>query len=225
MTCNECANKIRASKNRVDRSGEKYGRLDILEAIPNTNPTQVKCRCDCGNIYIGIQSDIVSGHTQSCGCLQREIVAKAKSTHQQSGSRLYSVWRGMKERCYITSAINYSYYGGRGITICDEWINSFQAFYDWAMSHGYQDDLTIDRIDNDGNYEPSNCHWTTVKKQSLNKSDNHVVTLNGISKPLIVWCEEHGINYKTVRDRLKRGWSYQDALSKPVQTKRRRKVS
>jgi hypothetical protein len=130
----------------------------------------------------------------------------------------------MKSRCFNPNFPSYNHYGGRGITVCDKWKDNFQAFYAWAIFHGYKDDLTIDRINNDGNYEPSNCRWITKKEQSLNKSDNHIVTFNGISKPLMTWCEDCGINYKTVRDRLKRGWSYQDALFKPVQIKHRRKV-
>lgn len=145
--------------------------------------------------------------------------------HGLKNTRLFRIWADMKSRCFNPNVPSYVRYGGRDITVCDEWKNNFQVFYDWSMSNGYQDDLTIDRKDNDGNYEPSNCHWTTVKKQSLNRSDNHIVNLDEISKPLIAWCEEYEISYKTVRDRLKRGWLYQDALSKPVQIKHRRKVS
>ena len=145
--------------------------------------------------------------------------------HGLKESRLFSIWTNMKSRCNNPKATHYEHYGARGITVCDEWLNDFKAFYDWAMSHGYSDELTIDRIDNDGNYEPSNCRWVTMKGQGLNKSDNCIVTLNGISKPLVFWCEEYNINYKTVRDRLKRGWSCEDALSKPVQIKFRRKVT
>lgn len=144
--------------------------------------------------------------------------------HGLGKGRLFSIWVNMKTRCLNPNTPSFKNYGARGITICDEWKDDFKAFYDWSMSHGYSDDLTIDRIDNDGNYEPSNCRWVSMKTQCLNKSDNHIVVLNGVSKPLLSWCEDFRINYKTVRDRLHRGWSYQDALSKPVQTKFRRKV-
>lgn len=130
----------------------------------------------------------------------------------------------MKSRCNNPNIPSFRWYGARGIKVCDEWVNDFKAFYDWSMSHGYSDELTIDRIDNDKGYSPDNCRWVTMKIQGSNKSDNHIVTLNGVSKSLMSWCEEFNINYKTVRDRLVRGWSYEDALSRPVQTKFKRKV-
>ena len=142
----------------------------------------------------------------------------------RKGTRLYSIYRGMITRCYNSNTPNYKRYGARGITMCDEWKDNFQTFYDWAMSHGYSDDLTIDRIDNNGNYEPSNCRWVDMKKQTRNNSRNHIVKLNGIERPLIEWTEIYKINYKTVRDRLKRGWNYEKALTEPVETKFRRKV-
>ena len=145
--------------------------------------------------------------------------------HGLRKTRLFSIWANMKTRCQNPNTPVYEYYGARGITVCDEWKDDFQSFYDWSMMNGYSDNLTIDRIDNDGNYEPSNCRWVTMKEQSENTRRNHIVVLNEISKPLSVWCNIYNINYKTVRDRLKRGWSYQDALSKPVQTKFRKKVS
>ena len=142
----------------------------------------------------------------------------------RKGTRLYSIYRGMITRCYNSNTPNYKRYGARGITMCDEWKDNFQTFYDWAMSHGYSDELTIDRIDNNGNYEPSNCRWVDMRTQSRNNSRNHIVKLNGIERPLIECTEIYKINYKTVRDRLKRGWNYEKALTEPVETKFRRKV-
>lgn len=145
--------------------------------------------------------------------------------HGGKGTRLYSIWANMKTRCSNPKHMHFDRYGARGITVCDEWKNDFLKFYDWAMSHGYEDHLTIDRIDNDGNYEPSNCRWVSVKQQGLNRFSNLIVTINGVSKCLTEWCEEYGVNYKTVKDRLKRGWTYEDALSKTVQVKFGRKVN
>lgn len=144
--------------------------------------------------------------------------------HGLKNTRLFSIWAGMKNRCHNSNTPNYHGYGARGITVCDEWKNNFQAFYDWSMKNGYSDDLSIDRIDNDKGYSPDNCRWANCKQQSTNRSTNHIVTINGVSKCLAEWCEDYGINYKTVKDRLKRGWTYEDALSKAVQTKFRRKV-
>ena len=142
----------------------------------------------------------------------------------RKNTRLYRVYSGMKSRCYNSNTPMYKYYGGRGITVCEEWKNDFKAFYEWAMNNGYSDKLTIDRIDNNGNYEPSNCRWVDMKTQSHNTSHNHIVKLNGVEHSLTEWAEIYNINIKTIRDRLKRGWSYEDAFSKPVQTKFRGKL-
>lgn len=139
-------------------------------------------------------------------------------------TRLFSVWANIKSRCFNENASHYNRYGARGIVICEEWRNNFKAFYDWAMVNGYTDELTIDRIDNNGNYCPENCRWVTVKEQSRNKSTNHLFTVFGITKSLIEWCEKYHIHYKTVRDRLKRGWDIERALTEKVQTKFRRKI-
>ncbi len=119
----------------------------------------------------------------------------------------------MKTRCYNPRGSNYDRYGGRGITICDEWLSDFKIFYDWSVLNNYSDELTIDRINNDGDYEPSNCRWTTMQTQSRNRSDNKIITLYGKSKPLCVWCEEYKINYNTVQSRLDRGWSEIDSIT------------
>ena len=142
----------------------------------------------------------------------------------RKNTRLYRIWGNMKSRCYNVHVTHYERYGGRGIKVCDEWKNDFKAFYDWSMSNGYTDNLTIDRINNNGNYEPLNCRWVTVKEQSINRSNNHHVAIDDEIKTLSEWCEIYNINYKTVRDRLKRGWNYKDALTIPVKTKFRKRV-
>ena len=144
--------------------------------------------------------------------------------HGLRRTRLFSIWANMLTRCHNPKFIRYYRYGGRGITVCDEWRNDFMSFYNWAMANGYDDSLTIDRINNDGNYEPSNCRWVTIKIQCNNRGNNHIVTLYGVSKPLNEMAELYGINPKTVRDRLKRGWKLEDALTKPVEIKFRRKL-
>lgn len=138
-------------------------------------------------------------------------------------TRLYRIYNNMKSRCYNEKASSYSRYGGRGITICKEWLNDFAIFYNWSVNNGYLENLTIDRIDNEGNYEPGNCRWVDMKTQNRNTINNHLVTINNETKALICWCEQFNINYKTVRDRLKRGWTYMEALTKPVDTRFRRK--
>ena len=130
----------------------------------------------------------------------------------------------MKSRCYNPNATHYKRYGGRGIQICNKWRNDFKAFYDWAMKNGYEDGLTIDRIDVNGDYEPSNCRWVTDNEQARNTSTNKIFTINNESKSLIEWCEIYNINYRTVQDRLSRGWDINRALTELVQSKFKNKV-
>ena len=136
--------------------------------------------------------------------------------HGLHGTRIYNIFNGMKGRCYCKEHFAYESYGGRGITVCDEWRNSFQAFYDWAMSNGYRDDLTLDRINNDGNYEPLNCRWITMKEQCSNRRNNHLLTYKGETKTLTEWAELYGKSYVALFMRLKRGWSIEKAIETPL---------
>ena len=130
-----------------------------------------------------------------------------------SGTRLYIIWQGMKQRCYDASCNCYPRYGGRGVTICEEWRNGSEAFQAWALSHGYREDLTIDRIDVNGNYEPGNCRWATWKEQANNTRRNRYITYNEVTHTLTEWADIFGINYGTLRSRLDNGWSVERALT------------
>lgn len=132
--------------------------------------------------------------------------------HNKCNTRLYSIWTSMKTRCYNSNHEAYARYGGRGIAVCDEWRNDFMSFYNWALSHGYNDTLTIDRIDNNKGYEPNNCRWTTRKQQSRNLRNNKNITINGETRCLTEWCNILGLNYYTVWERLNYGWSVKKAL-------------
>lgn len=154
----------------IDMAGKRFGRLTVIERNgSDTGGIRWKCRCDCGNVVTVRGTHLRSGATLSCGCYQKTAVKMSNTTHGQWLSRLHRIWSAMKQRCYNPKNTGYANYGGRGIRVCDEWLNSFSAFYNWALSHGYDDTLTIDRINNDGNYEPNNCRWLTRAQQNKNK--------------------------------------------------------
>ena len=166
-----------------------------------------------------------SGHTKSCGCYlsdNRSQNSKKNKTHGMTKTRLYVVWRGMKRRCYYPRESSFPHYGGRGITVCDEWNNSFEAFRDWAMANGYRDDLTLDRIDYNGNYEPSNCKWSTMEEQQNNKSNNIILTYNGQTHTAPEWSRITGIPVIAIYNRVKYRWSTERILTEPIRTYTRR---
>jgi hypothetical protein len=147
----------------IDLIGKRFSRLVVLKKEPSSSGKVMwKCKCDCGQTIVISGSNLKCGHTKSCGCFKSET--KAHLIHGKCQSRLYHIWCSMKRRCYAVSHKEYKYYGGRGIRICIEWLNNFVPFYEWAVKNGYAEDLTIDRIDNDGNYEPKNCQWISLKE-------------------------------------------------------------
>ena len=164
--------------------GEKFGRLLVLEDFFKTVKGNKKahyciCKCDCGNEKIVSANHLRTGHTLSCGCLHKEQLSERVSTHKQTGKRLYNIYLGMKYRCYTKTCKRYNDYGGRGIVICKEWLEDFLSFKKWAEENGYNENLTIDRIDNNGNYEPSNCRWITKEEQQRNKRNNVFYCIDG----------------------------------------------
>ena len=130
------------------------------------------CRCRCGAETSALTYDLVNGRVKSCGCLKRRTMAEKMRTHGGYGTRLYTIWKSMKERCLNPNYRDSPHYGGRGITICNEWANDFSTFRDWAMASGYVHPLTIERVDVNGNYEPSNCTWITISEQQKNKTNS-----------------------------------------------------
>lgn len=159
----------------VDLTGKKFGRLTVLKRVENkkinsrNQKSQWLCQCDCGNKTVVMGTNLRNDYTKSCGCLQREATSKANSTHQGTGSKVHNVWRSMKARCYIPTCSNYEYYGGRGIKVCPEWLHDFEKFREWALENGYEDNLTIDRIDVNKDYSPENCRWITFQENCWNR--------------------------------------------------------
>lgn len=150
--------------------GKKFGRWTVLSRAKNRYGNAVwLCRCDCGTIREVMGTYLVKGKSKSCGCLHKEICRDMQTKHGLCKEKLYYVYHGIKDRCYRTGCKSYKYYGALGIKICDEWKNDFIAFYNWAISNGYRRGLSIDRIDNDGNYSPLNCRWATPSEQRLNQ--------------------------------------------------------
>lgn len=154
-----------------DLTGKKFGRLKVIKYNGSNKNGRALwlCQCDCGNTKTIIGNSLLSGLTISCGCYNKECSKEIHSKHKQSYSKLYKVWQGMKTRCYNGKFIYYKNYGGRGISICDKWKYNFLTFYKWAINNGYQEGLTIDRTNNDGNYEPNNCRWVTRAEQNRNQ--------------------------------------------------------
>lgn len=158
----------------IDLTGQRFGRLVVLGRAENSRSGQAmwKCKCDCGQEIIAPGNDLRRGHTHSCGCFRKDKTLETHTVHGGNGTRLHNIWCAMKQRCYYPSYQCYKDYGGRGITVCDEWKDDFSAFRNWALSHGYQDDLSIDRIDNDKGYSPDNCRWATATEQRQNRRDS-----------------------------------------------------
>ena len=167
---------------KIDLIGQRFGRLTVIGEYPSRKQRYVCwiCKCDCGNDTKPIKgSDLRAGRTKSCGCLQKEAGQKNMKTHGKTKTRLYRIWCGMHTRCYNETRKCYKWYGGKGISICDEWKNNFASFENWAIHNGYGEKLTIDRIDANGNYEPLNCRWVTRSENARfankNKKRNKVL--------------------------------------------------
>jgi hypothetical protein len=209
----------------IDLTGQKFGRLTVLGLDRvESKKTYWKCMCECNN-EISVRSDqLRRSWTKSCGCLQRDVTKKTAKyinyKHGESKTRLYGIWTNMKSRCYREHDDWYSEYGGRGITICNEWINDYVVFRNWALSHGYMNNLTIDRKDVNGNYEPNNCRWATLKEQANNTRYNHLMSYNGKTQTMSQWADELGIGFGALMARSRRNWTDEQIITTPLKEKK-----
>lgn len=205
----------------INLEGKRFGKLVVIKRVENRGHNVCwLCFCDCGKSTIVTTCNLNSGHSKSCGCLRVETTIKrniSTSTHKATGTRLFNIWMGMRERCkYKTDS--YKNYSGRGITVCDDWQKSFEAFRDWALSNGYSDNLTIDRINNNGNYEPCNCRWATVREQSLNRSNTRLFQ----GKTLAEWELITGIPYYALANRIYTlHWDFEKTINTAFQPRKR----
>lgn len=200
---------------KYDCSGKIYSDLTVLEYVGGG---MWKCQCSCSTVKNFYGYALEKGKSRNCGC-------KFNKTHGESKTPLYNVWAEMKQRCYNPKDTYYQYYGGRGITVCQAWLNDYVEFRNWSYANGYKDErlssgrnkYTIDRINVNGNYEPSNCRWVEWETQNNNMRNNHFLTYNGETLTLAQWAKKVGLKSRCIKGRLSRGWSVERALTEPLQ--------
>lgn len=224
------AESVQQENNQVkvkrDLVGEKFERLEVLSqdedyiSKSGQHYARWKCMCDCGAVLIVRGDSLKNGLTKSCGCYSSDNTSKRNMIHdcnkRGQRTRLYNVWAQMISRCTYSNRWDYKHYGGRGITVCNEWFD-FVNFKYWAEHNGYSDTLTLDRINPDGEYSPANCRWSTILEQQNNRRNNHRMTYNGETHSMADWARIVDIPYSTLRSRKNSlGWSDEKALTTPV---------
>lgn len=194
---------------KLNIAGERFNRWEALEVVNNTKiKTYWLCRCDCGKEKEIALTSLTSGLSRSCGCLRKEQM----TTHGLTKSPEYTTWLSMNQRCTNKKDPNYKSYGGRGVTVCDRWGKSFECFLEdmGARKKG----MTLDRINNDGNYEPKNCRWADKKTQGNNRRSNHCLTINGQKLTITEWSRQLSLSRSTIQHRLRAGWKNEDVIIK-----------
>ena len=195
--------------NYMDLTGQRYGSLVVLEYAGRnvTGRPLWKCQCDCGNIHYSSTLDLRSGSTTSCGCTKKERIGALNKTHGYSKERLYNKWKSMKGRCNRPNSQGYKHYGGRGIKVCKEWENDYTKFREWSYANGYKEtagryELTLDRIDTNGNYEPSNCRWVDMTTQVRNRSITRKANFRGEELTIRELADRYHVSYYCLYDRI-----------------------
>ena len=216
-----------------DLTGMVFGSLRVIRRAPShitpngTSKVMWECVCNaCGKTNVIVSSEHLKNGQTSCGCLRSQICKETATTHGKSHTRLYGIWCAMKRRCYDPKNARYNSYGARGIVVCEEWKNSYETFYNWAISNGYDENAprgmcTIERKDVNKNYCPENCIWATNKEQANNTRTNRIITIDGVSRTISQWAEYTGLRASCISTRInKLGWSEYDAVMTPKGGKR-----
>lgn len=211
-----------------DLTGQKFGRLTVMELTGKKTKSGNAiwiCQCECGNITEADSGSLRVGYKVSCGCFAKDHARSLNISHGGRNERLYLVWMDMRRRCRDEKDENYKNYGGRGIKVCKEW-QDYAVFRNWALTHGYDKNAkystcTLDRIDVNGNYEPSNCRFVNMKVQCNNKRNNRVIEFNGETMTAVQWARKLGMNDSIVSKRLNAGWSIERALTEPPRVTKR----
>lgn len=201
-----------------DLTNQRFGRLVALKNVGKDNKYSLlwECICDCGNTVVVSSRELSREHRKSCGCLKETY----KFKHGYSKHPLYDCWVSMKARCNNKRNPKYPSYGGRGITVCEEWENDFCSFLEWSLKNGYDEQLTLDRIDNNKGYYPENCRWTTRKVQQNNTRHNRYIEYNGETKTLAQWCELLNLKYSTMLNRFSHGYTAKQAFETTIKTRK-----
>lgn len=204
----------------IDLTGKRFGKLTAISIDHKSEEsTRVywKCVCECGGNRIVSNDHLRNGDITDCGCYRKHLSHWNK--HGMSDSRLYRIWSLMKGRCFNEKRKEYKNYGGRGISVCSEWLDA-KTFIEWALKNGYEDNLTLDRIDNDKGYQPNNCRWVSRSDQSNNKRNNRLFTHAGETKTMAQWANDNNLPYYILKKRIdKLGWSFEKAISEPINQK------
>lgn len=220
-------NSITPKKVKSDIIGKTFGRLTVVAYAGKASSKHSlwRCVCSCGNETIVLRGSLTSGGTRSCGCLndeqRRKKGAEANRTkHGKHDTRLYRIWKAMRNRCLNPNNPSFQkWYGSKGITVCQEWLDDFSSFEKWALSNGYQDNLTLDRIDVNGNYSSWNCRWVSNAIQQNNKTTNHTLTYNNETHTIAEWSKIVGIHNSAILARVRLGWSTERTLTTPSRKK------
>lgn len=196
---------------RANLENQQFGRLTAIEYV---GERRWRCKCDCGGETLAVSRNLLNGNTKSCGCIQRERASETHKTHGMTLTSEYRIWRTMKARCLNEKNANYSRYGGRGIKVCDRWLESFENFL--ADMGEKPEGLSLDRIDVDGDYTPKNCRWATVGEQATNRRNNRYVEFDGKKLTISEWARVTNLKPGLIKNRLDAGWSAEKALTTPT---------